>query len=67
MVAEGVLIVSSSKENPQWDRFAQAMKEIISVPHSEIKAHLDREKEAKKLKRTRKSKLAAFRAVNKNG
>ena len=43
------------------------MRQIIAVPHSEIKKHLDAEKEAKKLKRTRKSKYAAFRAVNKNG
>jgi hypothetical protein len=40
------------------------MKQIVSVPHSEIKAHLDKEKEAKKLKRTRKSRYAAFRSVN---
>jgi hypothetical protein len=51
-------------ENPQWDRFTAAMKEIIAVPHSEIKAHLDSEKEAKKLKRTRKSRYRAFREVN---
>jgi hypothetical protein len=56
-----------NKSNPEWDRFTAAMKDIISVPHSEIKAHLDSEKEAKKLKRTRKSKYAAFRAVNRNG
>jgi hypothetical protein len=43
------------------------MRHIISVPHSAIKAHLDAEQEAKKLKRTRKSRYAAFRAVNKNG
>ena len=43
------------------------MRQIVSVPHSEIKAHLDAEKEAKKLKRTRKSKYAAFRAVNNKG
>jgi hypothetical protein len=54
-------------ENPEWDRFTNAMRQIVAVPHSEIKAHLDREKEAKRLKRTRKGKLAAFRAVNKNG
>jgi hypothetical protein len=54
-------------ENPQWDRFQSAMKQIVSVPHAEIKAHLDAEKAAKRLKRTRKSKYAAFRAVNKNG
>ena len=54
-------------ENPAWDNFTNAMKAIIAVPHSEIKAHLDREKEAKRLKRSRKGKLAAFRAVNKSG
>jgi hypothetical protein len=43
------------------------MRQIVAVPHETIKAHLDAEKEAKKLKRTRKSKYAAFRAVNKNG
>ena len=55
------------KSNPEWERFQSAMKQIVSVPHSEIRAHLDAEKEAKKLKRTRKSRYAAFRAVNKNG
>jgi hypothetical protein len=54
-------------ENSQWDRFTAAMKQIVSVPHAEIKAHLDAEKEAKKLKRTRKGRYRAFRAVNKNG
>ena len=56
-----------TKANPEWQRFESAMRQIISVPHSEIKRHLDAEKEAKKLKRTRKSKYAAFRAVNKSG
>jgi hypothetical protein len=58
---------ANKKANPEWDRFTVAMKQIVSVPHSEIKAHLEREKEAKKLKRTRKSRYAAFRAVNRNG
>jgi len=50
-----------------WQKFESAMRQIVSVPHAEIKAHLDAEKEAKKLKRTRKSKYAAFRAVNSKG
>jgi hypothetical protein len=50
--------------NTSWDKFEAAMRQIVSVPHAEIKAHLDAEKEAKKLKRTRKSKYAAFRKVN---
>jgi hypothetical protein len=60
-------MVQPKKSNPEWERFTDAMKQIVAVPHSEIKAHLDKEKEAKKLKRTRKSRYAAFRAVNKNG
>jgi hypothetical protein len=56
----------TKSSNPEWDRFTAAMKHIVSVPHSEVKAHLDREKEAKKLKRTRKSRYNAFREVNRN-
>jgi hypothetical protein len=66
-VENGCPVDKVDKPNPQFERFRAAMKQIISVPHSEIKAHLDKEKEAKKLKRTRKSKYAAFRAVNRNG
>jgi hypothetical protein len=51
---------------PEWETFTEAMRKIISVPHSEIQAHLDREKEAKKLKRTRKSRYRAFRDVNRS-
>jgi hypothetical protein len=47
-----------------WQKFEGAMRQIVSVPHSKIKEKLDAEKEAKKLKRTRKSKLAAVRALN---
>jgi hypothetical protein len=59
-------MASQTKPNPEWDKFASAMKQIVSVPHSEIKAHLDKEKEAKKLKRTRKSRYNAFREANRN-
>jgi hypothetical protein len=52
------------KTNPAWQRFESAMRQIVTVPHSAIKAHLDAEKEAKKLKRTRKSRYRAFREVN---
>jgi len=54
----------SRAENPQFDRFTDFMKRLVRVPHSEVKARLDAEKEAKKRKRTRKSKLAAVRALN---
>jgi hypothetical protein len=59
-------MAQGQKNNEEWDKFAQAMRQIVSVPHAEIKAHLDAEKEAKKLKRTRKSRYRAFRAVNKS-
>ena len=60
-------MVANRTTNEAWDKFTEAMRRIVSVPHEAIKAHLDKEKEAKKLKRTRKAKYAAFRAVNKNG
>jgi hypothetical protein len=41
------------------------MKRLMAVPHSEIKEKLDAEKEAKKGKRTRKSKRDAVRALYK--
>jgi hypothetical protein len=55
------------KPNPQFERFTDAMKKLMAVPHSEVKAQLEAEKEAKKRKRTRKSKLAAVRALNDKG
>jgi hypothetical protein len=58
---------SEKKPNPEWQRFESAMRQIVSVPHSTIQAHLDAEKKAKRLKRTRKSRYAAFRAVNSKG
>jgi hypothetical protein len=59
--------LKANESNPSWTNFQDAMRQIVRVPHSAIKAHLDAEKEAKKLKRTRKSKYAAFRAVNSKG
>lgn len=56
--------MGEQKVNPEFDRFKDAMKKLMAVPHSEIKAHLDAEKAAKRLKRTRKSKYAAFRELN---
>ena len=35
----------------EFENFDQAMRKLMSVPHSEIKAKLDAEKAAKKLKR----------------
>jgi len=57
-------VPGSTITNPSWDGFTDATRQIVSVPHDEIKAHLDAEKKAKRLKRMRKSKHAAFRKVN---
>ena len=51
-------------KNPQFDRFKDFMTRLMAVPHSEVKEKLEAEKNAKKGKRSRKSKLAAFRALN---
>ncbi len=43
------------KTSEEYDRFESLVKEVLQVPHSEIKARLDAEKRAKKRKKARKS------------
>jgi hypothetical protein len=43
------------KKQSQYDNFERAMGELLKVPHSEIKARLDAEKQAKKRKKSKKS------------
>jgi len=38
----------SSDQPGEYDRFETALKKVLSVPHSEIKAKLDAEKQARK-------------------
>jgi len=40
--------------NSEYAKFDKTMRELMKVPHSEIKAKLDAEKKAKKQKRRRK-------------
>jgi hypothetical protein len=47
-----------------WKRFEGAMKEIVRVPRSEIKAKLDAEDKVRRRKRTRAAKVRAFREAN---
>jgi hypothetical protein len=42
-------------KNPEFDRFTSLLRDVVKVPHSEIKAKLDAEKEAKKRKVKRAS------------
>jgi hypothetical protein len=58
---------SDSKTNSEltpWQKFENAMRHIVSVPHSEIKKKLDAEKKVRNRKRTRKAKVRAFREAN---
>jgi hypothetical protein len=57
--------MSHDNKNPEFARFTEAMKHIVQVPYSEIKKRLELENKTRSRKRTRKSKIAAFRAANK--
>jgi hypothetical protein len=39
----------------EFQKFDATMRELLKVPHSEIKAKLDEEKQAKKRKKSKKS------------
>jgi hypothetical protein len=43
------------KKTNEFDNFDRTMRELMKVPHSEIKAKLDEEKKAKKRKKTKKT------------
>jgi hypothetical protein len=43
------------KENPEYDRFTNFLGRLIKVPHSEIKAKLEREKLVKKRNKAKQS------------
>ena len=44
------------KSTNEFENFNRVMKDLMSVPHSEIKAALEAEKAAKKRKKKRKAK-----------
>ncbi|MGB2644468.1 MAG: hypothetical protein WBG02_09555 [Candidatus Acidiferrum sp.] len=43
------------KNENEYDKFDRTMRELIKVPHSEIKEKLDAEKAAKKRKKSKDS------------
>ena len=45
-----------TQNNREYQHFDQTMRELMKVPHSEIKAKLDAEKKAKKRKKHKKEK-----------
>ena len=44
------------EKNPEFENFDRTMRDLMSVPHSEIKAALDAEKATKQQKKKRKAK-----------
>lgn len=50
-----------------WQKFQTAMREIVQVPYAVIQEKLELEDKVRSRKRTRKSKIAAFRALNPKG
>lgn len=50
------------KRTSEFDNFDLTMRELLKVPHAEIKAKLDAEKAAKKRKKSKKS--SASREAN---
>lgn len=43
------------RKQSEYDNFDHAMRQILSVSHAEVKAKLDKEKAAKKRKKSKKS------------
>lgn len=50
------------KSSDEFQNFDRTMRQLVSVPHSEIKAKLDAEKAAKEKKRKAKKPSASGRA-----
>jgi hypothetical protein len=46
---------SAKNETGEYDRFENALKKVLSVPHSEIKSKIDAEKQARKQQKQRPS------------
>ena len=42
----------------EYDTFEHTMRELMKVPHSEVKAKLDAEKKAKERKKSKKSSVS---------
>jgi hypothetical protein len=49
------MVEGTRQKRSEYEKFEQAVQELIRVPHSQIKAALDAEKAAKKRKKLKKS------------
>ena len=45
-----------TRQSTEFENFDRTMRELVKIPHSEIKAALEAEKTAKKRKKKRKAK-----------
>jgi hypothetical protein len=59
--------LKKDSELTPWQKFETAMRQIVKVPYTEVKAKLDAEKKVRSRKRTRKAKIRAFREANDKG
>ncbi|SRR6266571_854136 len=57
-------VFSSKNETGDFGKFTNFMRRLVAVPHSEIKAKLDAEKQAKRRQRKRKRSSASGHASN---
>jgi len=56
---------SEEDTNPEFERFSNFVGTVLSVPHSEIKRELDKEKKQRERKRKKRAKISpASRASN---
>jgi hypothetical protein len=51
-----------AKNENEYATFETALKKVLSVPHSALKAQLDREKRARKRRTTKQTSVRASRA-----
>jgi hypothetical protein len=57
-------ILPVKNEPGDFDKFRDFARQILSVPHSEIKAQLDAEKEAKRTSKASVSRASSKRRVS---
>jgi hypothetical protein len=54
---------SAKNDTDEFDRFTSFLGRLVAVPHSEIKAQLDAEKEAKRTSKTSASRASAVQSI----
>jgi hypothetical protein len=55
-----------SHTSPEFDRFREFVRQVVNVPHSEVKAKLDAEKKAREKKKRAKTSPASRVSTDKD-